>query len=204
MGLKQGFKLGGMQGLFDMAAFWTEYEDMMEFVFTGLIKGFQSQNIGDTRVKGIDLSINGRGTIFGLPMTMIAGYTYIDPVFKEFTDAIENNSSVDYNILKYRSKHTAKVDMQVSVGKLDVGLGLQQASRQEAIDAILQIIIPGLADFREDHRGYTYTNLRLRYHLDDRWTVSGLLNNAFNAEYSERPGVLAAPRNATLRLDLEL
>ncbi len=204
MGIKQGFKLGGLQGLFDVAAFWTEYEDMMEFIFTGLIKGFQSQNIGDTRVKGIDASINGRGNLWGLPTTLIAGYTFVDPRFQEFTDAIENSSSVDYNILKYRSKHTAKIDAQVTFGNLDVGLSVQQASRQEAIDAILQIIVPGLADFRQEHKGYTYTNVRLRYHLNKQWTLSGLMNNLFNAEYSERPGLLAAPRNVVFRLDLQL
>ncbi|MCB0688961.1 MAG: TonB-dependent receptor, partial [Saprospiraceae bacterium] len=135
-GIKQGFMVGEFQGMADIAAYWSEYFDMMEFVFTGPARGFQSQNIGDTRIKGIDFSLNGRGEILGIPAYLLAGYTYIDPRFQEFTERDSINSTAGYNILKYRSKHLVKFDMQTDAEKLNVGLSLQYTSNQEAVDRV--------------------------------------------------------------------
>jgi iron complex outermembrane receptor protein len=201
LGVKQGFELGEFQGFVDVAAYWSEYFDMMEFVFTGLIKGFQSQNIGDTRIKGFDSSINGKGKILGVPTLLMAGYTYIDPKFQEFSQRDSINSTATYNILKYRSKHLIKFDAQSDYRKFNVGLSVQYTSNQEAIDRVFYLFVPGLEKFRESHRGYALTDLRMLYDFTDHLTLSVQCRNLFNVEYSERPGLLAAPRNMTFRID---
>ncbi len=204
VGVKQGFEVDGFQGFADLALYWSEYQDMMEFVFTGLIEGFQSQNVGDTRIRGLDFSVNGGGQVLGLESALTAGYTYIDPRFQDFTERDSLASSVDYNILKYRSKHLIKFDFQTGGKKLKAGISLQRNSHMEAVDAIFELFVPGLQEFRRTHRGYTVTDLRLTYQLSDQLRCTALLKNALNNEYSVRPGLLAAPRNVTLRLDLEL
>ena len=204
VGIKQGFKMGDFQGFVDAAAYWSEYFDMMEFVFTGLIKGFQSQNIGDTRIKGLDCSLSGKGSILGVPAVLLAGYTFIDPKFQDFTVRDSMNSTADYNILKYRSKHLIKFDGQTAFDKFNIGLSVQYTSNQEAIDRVFYLFVPGLEAFRESHRGYALTDLRLLYSFSDHVTLSTQCRNLFNVEYSERPGLLAPPRSITMRLDFQL
>ncbi len=204
VGIKQGFQISEFQGMLDVAAYWSEYFDMMEFVFTGLIDGFQSQNIGDTRISGIDVSISGEGKIGDINNRLVAGYTYIDPVYQDFTTRIELSSSVDYNILKFRSKHQFKVDLQSDLKLFSAGVSFQYVSNIEAIDAIFQVVVPGLKDFRETHKGYAVTDLRLIYRLSQGIRFTGLLRNVFNAEYSIRPGLLADPQNFALRCDVQL
>ena len=200
VGVKQGFEKGGFQGLADLAFYWSEYQDMMEFVFTGLIEGFQSQNVGDTRIRGIDASLSGSGKLLGLNTSLLAGYTYIDPVFKNFTERDSLASSVDFNILKYRSKHQFKVDIQSGGEKFNVGLSVLRTSEMIAIDAIFALFVPGLDEFRAAHKGYTLVNLRTSYDINKNWSATLLVKNLFNSEYSVRPGLLEAPRNLTLRL----
>ncbi len=204
LGVKQGFEKGDFQGLADLSLYWSEYQDMMEFVFTGLIDGFQSQNIGDTRIRGLDFSLSGKGKIWGLETNLLAGYTFVDPIFQDFTARDSLASSVDFNILKYRSKHQFKVDVQTGGKKLDLGLSFLRTSEMVAIDAVFTLFVPGLTEFRESHQGYTLINLRSTYHLNDKWSCTLLLKNVFNSEYSVRPGLLEAPRNLTLRLNASL
>ena len=204
VGIKQGFEIGAFQGLADLSLYWSEYQNMMEFVFTGLIDGFQSQNIGDTRISGLDFSLNAGGKIWGLNTNVLAGYTYVDPIFQDFTELDSLRSSADFNILKYRSKHQFKIDLQTGSDKLQVGVSTLRTSEMVAIDAIFALFVPGLPDFRQSHKGYTLTSVRATYHFTPSISCTLLLNNVFNTEYSVRPGLLDAPRNLTLRFNTEL
>ena len=134
LGVKQGFKLSGWNGYIDVAGFWTEYREMMEFTFgfynpttfesldlkdsadaafvyqyavqhpgkfTDLV-GFQSQNIGNAEITGVDITITGAGKLFGLPTTLLAGYTYTNPIDLnvKVNDSLKSTKA---NILKYRT-----------------------------------------------------------------------------------------------------
>ena len=204
IGIKQGFEKGRFQGLADLALYWSEYQDMMEFVFTGLIEGFQSQNVGDTRISGLDFSLSGTGKVMGLNTNILAGYTYIDPIFKDFTERDSLSSSTDINILKYRSKHQFKIDCQTGGEKFQVGFSVLRTSEMVAIDAIFALFVPGLNEFRESHKGFTLVDFRTSYDINPNWSITFLLKNLFNSEYSVRPGLLEAPRNLTLRLNATL
>ncbi|NND09276.1 MAG: TonB-dependent receptor [Saprospiraceae bacterium] len=204
IGIRQGFKISKFTGLLDVAAYWSEYFDMMEFIFTGLIEGFQSQNVGDTRIRGFDISLNGSGHIIQMPVVLLAGYTYIDPTFQNFTKNDSLSSTSSQNILKYRSRHLWKLDAQFGGNKLQMGLSVQHTSNVEAIDAIFELFIPGLQKFRQQHRGNTTTDVRLIYGITEKLKATLLMRNVLNEEYSVRPGILAAPRNLSLRLDCSL
>jgi outer membrane receptor protein involved in Fe transport len=214
LGIKQGFQIASFEGFFDLSAFLMKYSNMMEFNLAGL--GFRSTNIGETEIKGFEISVAGRGRIWGQPFNLISGYTYIDPRFLDFDPTPippgepgtigqinANNSSLKTdNILKYRSKHTFKLDLETSIQDFSVGLESFYNSKIEAIDAAFLLIVPGLANFRQnDDKGVLLFNVRTAYRINDNFKVSFIAGNIFNNLYAARPGLMDAPRNLTLRLD---
>ncbi|MEO1628636.1 MAG: TonB-dependent receptor, partial [Bacteroidota bacterium] len=124
VGIKQGFKISNWTGYVDASVFWTEYDNMMEFRLTQVFPqpAFQSLNVGGTRIKGYEVSIAGQGSVGQVDLSVLGGYTYLDPKFQEFTEDELYSSSVDYNILKYRSKHSAKLDVQAEYRRWSLGV----------------------------------------------------------------------------------
>ncbi len=201
LGLKQGFKISDWYGFADFSAFWTEYSNMMEFTFLG-INGFQSKNIGNTVIKGYDVNFAADGRLWGMPTTLLAGYTYIDPKFKNFTVDDNNSSSADYNILKYRFKHSVKFDIEPQYRGFSLGLSCIYNSNMEAIDQVFNVFIKGVKDFRATHdNGFTILGLRVAYAFNNGLKTSILLNNLLNTEYTWRPAKLEAPRNVSIRIE---
>lgn len=220
LGIKQGFKVGELEGYLDIAAFLMRFEDMIEFnaVRNAMLgTAFSATDIGDTEIKGIEISLAGRGKIFGLQTSFIGGYTYVDPRFGQFdntpigtgerTIAQVNatNSTSNENILKYRSKHNFKMDLETQVSNLSIGLAAFYSSKVEAMDFLLAWVVPGLANyFVEDNdlnKGYTLFNGRLAYQFNEHIKASLILENIFNIEYFIRPALLENPRNLTARVD---
>ena len=209
LGFKQGLRLGGWSGFFDAAVFWQEYDNMMEFVATidpNLNFGFQSQNIGDTRIKGVDVNLNGAGRIMGLETTALIGYTFIDPTYRTFTEIDSLSSSARRNVLKYRFNHTFKFDVETGTDIWRVGLSIRYNSFMENIDAILEdIVVPGLKAYRAmNDTGFTIVDVRGSYRINSWLRVHLIANNILNKEFSLRPGLLEAPRNITCRLDFNI
>lgn len=218
LGIKQGFKIGKWQGFIDLAGFWSEYEDMMEFQaskdpsFFGT--AFQIQNIGNTRISGLDASIAGEGNIGPVEIQLIAGYTLLFPTYKDFGDSTKQAeiikfSTSDQNILKYRNRHTIKFDGQATFKGISAGVTFQYLSFMEAIDAFLEgednsSFNPRtkIYHFRQKHNtGSVVLNARVAYQIAKFVKVSFLMNNVMNSEFAIQPGKLEAPRNYTLRAD---
>lgn len=219
VGLKQGFKVGAWKGFLDLAAFHQEYEDMMEFRFQrSLATGFQSQNIGAATISGAELSVTGQAELGRVQLTYLGGYLFIDPRYKDFDlspiqPGIEpsigqlnaNNASSQEDILKYRSRHSFKWDVQAEWPKFSAGLSYRFGSHQESVDPLLLFAIPGLIAFREENNtGFQVLDLRVAYRIMPEMKVSLLANNILNEVYSVRPGLLEPIRNIALRLDWTL
>lgn len=216
IGIKQGVKVNNWSGYLDVAAFWSEYDNMMEYTFDFSQFGFQSQNVGGTVIKGIDFSIAGEGKFNEVTLYLLGGYTYIDPKFKQYdplgdditqvadTEGKANarGSSADYNILKYRNKHTAKMDIEVKYQSLSVGISGLYVSHMEAIDNIFEQTIPGLKQNRiDDTNGSKVFDFRVAYEFNNHMKFAFLLNNILNETYTLRPAFMEAPRNVTVRFD---
>jgi len=202
LGLRQGFSLGGYQGYLDFASFWSRYNNMTDFSFVEQDEGagFQAQNIGDTDIKGFEVFIGGNSTFFTIPVTITGGYTYIDPTFDDFNETIQQSSSSSENILKYRSKHNFKIDMEGKYGDFSLGTAFNATSHMVAIDGLLSAFAT-IGDFRSfDNDGYRTLDLRTSYTYD-HFRLSLLLQNALNEQYTVRPGLLEAPRNFGIRLE---
>jgi outer membrane receptor protein involved in Fe transport len=213
IGIKQGFKVGEFQGFVDVAAFWTEYRNMMEFLFagdlypkTGAPFSFQSRNVGNTRIKGIEASVAGQGKVGNLTASTLVGYTYIDPKFIDFQLKDTLLATANYNVLKYRYRHTFKFDFEINHPKFMIGAALIANSRMESVDRALDIL-GGLTNsyikaYRETHNtGFSTLDIRAAYKFTPKVKLTLIGANILNEEYSYRPGLVEAPRNIQARVD---
>ena len=205
IGLKQGFKISNWNGFLDVAAFLMEYNNMMEFSFVNAqVIGFQSQNVGNTRISGLETSIAGQGEIGKVKTSVLAGYTYSNPVYQDFSPDDTLASSVNYNVLKYRFRHTGKLDIEGSYKGISLGVAMLYTSYMEAIDRVFNAVIPSVEEYRTaNQQGTLITNIRASYQITDNFKASFICNNLFNNELMLRPGLLEAPRNIGLRLDVK-
>jgi len=209
LGIRQRWKFFNIVGYSDISIFQSEYKDMIEFVlkFDKNIY-FTSVNLANTIIKGVELTSGFSGKIKNVDLSFIGGYYYIDPKYKEFTDEIKRNSSVDYNILKYRYKETFKFDAEISYKNFSIGFGSSYNSFMEAVDKIFELNLKGLPlgvkQYRErNNKGQNIYRMRIGY----KYRKIGLqlnIDNLFNEEYSVRPGLMEAPRSFTFSLSFSL
>jgi outer membrane receptor protein involved in Fe transport len=201
--VKQGFKIGGLQGFADVALFQSEYTNMMEFQASKLgFLAFQSQNSGDTRIKGIETSIAATGKLGEITPSFLIGYTYIDPKYRDFTPAAKLSSTADtVNVLKYRIKHNVKFDAQVDYKKVALGASFQYNSYMTAIDKLLEFITKSKNYRSINNKGFKILDIRASFEPIEKLKFTFIAANILNEEYSFRPGILDAPRNVSLRLD---
>ena len=148
VGVKQGFKIGGFKGFVDVAAFYTKYQNMIEFVFniykpggaTGIFyqdvayAGFKSQNIGEALITGYETSVSGTGKIGPVNVTVFSGYTYMNPVNPNFDPTKDSLGLPGVKTLKYRSKHLIKNDIQFDYKFISFGYSTRFQSKTENID----------------------------------------------------------------------
>ena len=203
IGIKQGFKVSEWNGFLDIAAFLMEYDNMMEFSFVNAqIIGFQSQSVGNTRISGFETSIAGQGEIGKVKTSILAGYTYSNPVYQDFSLSDTLASSVNYNVLKYRFRHTGKLDIEGNFKGVSLGVAMLYTSYMEAIDRVFNAVIPSVQAYRAaNQNGALITNIRVSYQISEQFKASFICNNLLNKELMLRPGLLEAPRNIGLRID---
>lgn len=218
VGLRQGVQIGKFNGFVDIAGFWMEYKNMMEFTFNsydtvtylpstnpGSKPGFQTQNVSNARIYGVDIAFLGQGKILGVNTTVSAGYTYSNPVVLG-NDSIYNlTKSTDDPILKYRFHHSVKIDVEFAYKKFSTGLNFMYNSNMVNIDAFLEagLVMKGLKEYRIEHnKGYSLFDWRISYKLGNESKIAVIVNNLFNAEVMWRPGDVSAPRNIALQYSL--
>ena len=160
-GFKQGLRVGGFQGFLDVAGFYQEYDNFIEFTFgqwgnpfvdplAG--NGFRSLNTGSSRVTGWETSLMGRATWGETTLDVLAGYTYTNPVsltpdylYSVTTNAAGdtvggasyNNTSLDTTgqVLKYRSQNLVRFDAELRRGPWFLGASARYQSALQNIDA---------------------------------------------------------------------
>ena len=163
VGIKQGLKFGKLQGYLDLAGFWQEYQNTIEYMFgiwhplttpqaLGSSAGFKFLNTGNSRVLGLDLSFTGLAKISKKSeVVFMAGYNYIVPktLTPDYVYAIDslnrvfsyNTTSLDstQGILKYRFLHNVKADIEFTFfKKLGIGLSAKYFSKIINMDAIIK------------------------------------------------------------------
>jgi iron complex outermembrane receptor protein len=172
--IKQGFKLGPIGGYLDIAGFYQDYENTIEYLFgvwdmNVAPLGFKFLNTGKTRVKGLDVSlIVGTAKKQDWQITVLAGYTYTLPQSLEpdkiyATDSAPagprplsyNSTSMDSTgqILKYRYQHSGKADLDVTYKNLSFGYSIRFYGSMKNIDDAFELmeeltaLVPQFANF---------------------------------------------------------
>jgi iron complex outermembrane receptor protein len=157
LGIKQGFKVSKFYGYLDVALFYQEYHNTIEYLFgfwdstyTFAYAGFKFVNTGKSKISGVDISVNGQAKISkDFEIYSLFGYTYVMPVTLEpdlifakdynpggKTEFSYNSTSVDPSrkILKYRFIHTLKIDMEFVYKKFSMGFSAKYFSKIENLD----------------------------------------------------------------------
>ena len=163
IGIKQGLKLGGVMGYLDIAGFWQEYQNTIEYMFgiwhpitsvetMGSSAGFMFLNTGESRVVGLDASFSGAANLSKKSqLTFLLGYNYIVPTtltpdYEYAQDSVGrvfsyNTTSLDpkQKILKYRFLHNVKLDAEYTYNKkFSFGMSGKYFSKIVNMDAIIE------------------------------------------------------------------
>jgi len=230
IGIKQGFKIGSFMGFLDAAAFWQQYQNTIELIYGqwgryqvvpgvyNTIPGFEYLNTGPTRVKGIDISIEGEGNITkDLKIDFLGGYTYtvpqaLNPSLIFATDS--SNTKMSYNstssntannILKYRFQNIGKIDIELKYKTCFAGGDWVYYSFMQNIDEAFYTLSStadyGVAEYRTEHStGINVFNARIGKDLSKKLKAAFVMNNALNLSYSLRPLKIEPPRTFAIRV----
>lgn len=229
VGIKQIVLLGQWKAMFDIAGFVNAYTNMTEFAF-GVFKpdtmavlqttnpsalnylynwvGFQAQNAERARITGLEFSMNSTGQIGEFEVLTLIGYTYMNPISLNRDPAyLATFSDTTGSMLKYRFKHLAKADIELTYHKFGLGISGRYNSFMRNIDVAFEDgvlgteILVGMAKYRAQfNRGVPVFDVRLNYTFSERLKCNVILNNFTNAEYVSRPGAVQAPRNFVIQL----
>ena len=137
-----------------------------------------------------------------------------EPVFidGEYIDSLTyTNSSSDPTILKYRYRHIAKTDIELTYKKLSLGNSLRYNDFMKNIDKIfteeaLEIIgISGINEARKKFKsGDFIIDVRLGYQLNNTVKFGFVINNLLNQEYMTRPATMMPPRTFAFQCNLKI
>jgi iron complex outermembrane receptor protein len=234
-GIKQGFKFGKFFGYADIAGFIQNYENTIEYLF-GIWDfgatppaGFKFVNTGDSRVTGIDLSIQGIAKINDRQkLTFMFGYTYImpislDPDYVYSTDLFGNELSYnstslnpELQILKYRFLHNIKADLEYTHNKLAIGATFKYFSKLENLDKAIEDFenytlstgtnqpIMYMNYFNNNNSGHPIVDARISYSLNKQHKIAIISANLLNRVYSLRPLRAEAPRTVMVQYSYKL
>jgi iron complex outermembrane receptor protein len=210
VGLKQGVLIGKTSGQADFSLFFSQNSDLIEYVFsnypdpvTGIFDfGFQATNVEQSRVYGYELEFILNRALGSINTTLSGGYTYIYPV--EFNQVTHKNTDT---YLKYRRKHSAKINLNTSYKKFELGLSLFVKSKILSIDDVFlneltrESILPGFYGYwLENNTGYLMIDGNLGFKINEVLNLSLAVKNITNTEYMGRPGDIQPHRNFSLRL----
>ncbi len=222
IGAKQVVLIGNWKALIDVAGFWNEYNDMIEFTFgvynpPGSVLsldpndpmyilnwvGFKAINAEKARITGIEATITSEGQINNFELRTLVGYTYMNPISLNNDPEYRNTfSDTTTNMLKYRYNHMFKGDIEVGYRDFSVGISCRYTSFMRNIDAVFEQplvggeqILRGLGEYRQlNNKGLAVVDVRVGYKLNEKVRLSFIVNNVFNTEYVSRPGAIQPPR----------
>ena len=234
IGLKQGFKFSKFYGYFDIAGFYQEYTNTIEYLFgfwdiQFAPAGFKFINTGSSKVSGVDISLTGQAKATkDIEVNVLFGYTYVLPVTLDpsLVFAIDDrNNPYSYNstsvnpekkILKYRFLHTVKTDLEFKFRSVSYGVSIKYFSKIENLDkAIFDFedattgneLLQNILyrDYYYEHNtGNLIFDMRLSYEFLQYHKISIISDNIFNRRYSLRLLKAEPIRSITLLYSLNI
>jgi outer membrane receptor protein involved in Fe transport len=227
VGIKQLFKIGKkFVGYADVAGFWQLYENFVEFsagnwsppTWNNEGIGFKFFNTGKSRIWGVDatifmqykikkdISIDLIGSYtYSMPQTLESGRNYGYDSFGSLNYAKTASDTSD-NILKYRIRHTVKVDLNVDIKNFYFGFTTRYYGPMENIDQffitldLANLAFDGMYDFmQQQNKGSLLLDARVSYKVKN-FKFAFIIDNLLSSTYSVRPMGVAAPRLTTIQV----
>tara|TARA_B100001029_G_C14592668_1_gene199809 strand:+ start:11 stop:481 length:471 start_codon:yes stop_codon:yes gene_type:complete len=121
-----------------------------------------------------------------------------------------SNSSSDTSVLKYRYKHIAKLDAELTYNKFSLGGSFRYNDFMKNIDAafvspLLEGYIPDIVEARNQFiNGDFIVDLRSSYQINEIAKISLIINNLLNREYMSRPADMKPPRTIALQCNIKI
>lgn len=207
-GLRQGVKIGGFKGQADLALFYSQNKDMIEFIFgvypnpDGTFSfGFRADNMEASRVYGGELEWLLTKKSNSATHNISGSYVYMYPA--EYNPISGKNTGI---MLKYRRHHSVKLHYTLQYSKFDVGMSVYVRSKLLRIDDVFlneltrEGLLPGFYDYwQTGNKGSIVADLNLGYALSEAFKLSLVAKNISNTEYIGRPGDIQPPRSLSLR-----
>ena len=237
-GFRQGFIINRKwQGFIDGAFFVQDINNMMEFTF-GIFNpetfkprqpedppgvdvfAFQSQNAGNARIVGTEVSLTAFGKLGPFIATVMSGYTYTNPYNRAGEDTTASTTSP---MLKYRNKHSVKTDIDFEAKRLTFGFNFIYKSPVVNIDRLFSeqrdpadvdpydyafrqffssMILPGYFDYRiaNADKPLFMVDARIGFKFSEQLRISVIVKNVMNTLYVGRPGDMLPPRRFEVQL----
>jgi outer membrane cobalamin receptor len=232
VGVKQYFRIGGWKGMFDLAGFYMQFNDMVEYIFrNGVVR---ATNIATGVIPGVEANLVFGGKIGAVTIEGNIGYTYIYPYDPGGNKNLDGDASINLTNptpaqsvlffglvngsipdrpyrLKYRNDHMVRSTLSGSYR----GFGLTAIFRYNStplnVDKLFSITnAPGSREFRADHQNdQILLDLMLAKEFKLRKEFkSAMLSfhvfNVLNREYTTFPGILGAQRSFALQYKMTL
>jgi outer membrane receptor protein involved in Fe transport len=210
VGIRQGLKTEYFTGQIDLAIFYLQNNDLIEYIF-GIYRnpgaqtfsfGFRADNIEASRVYGLELEWMLSNRFGAVVNTLNGGYVFMHPV--EFNPFTGKNTDL---MLKYRRKHSVKLNWNSNYKKIDAGFSINVRSKILRIDDVFlneltrEGLLPGFYDYwQTGNKGHVLVDLQLGYNISEKLNLSFVAKNLLNEEYIGRPGDIQPQRNFSIRL----
>lgn len=209
-GIRQGLKTEYFTGQIDLALFYSQNKDLIEYIF-GIYRnpgaqtfsfGFRADNIEASRVYGLELEWMLSNRIGNVVNSFNGGYVFMHPV--EFNPYTGKNTDL---MLKYRRKHSLKLHWNSNYKKIDAGFSIYVRSKILRIDDVFlseltrEGLLPGFYNYwQTGNKGHLLLDLQLGYNISENLNLSFVAKNLLNEEYIGRPGDIQPQRNFSVRL----
>jgi outer membrane receptor protein involved in Fe transport len=235
LGFQQQFKSKNNKynGLFDVAFYWQEYRNLVDFGGTtdstsSALINLRAQNISKARIAGWDISLKNNinfnpknslylniGYVYAFPVELNPSFLspnfdnstlkgYLKNMFKYVTKQI---GGIDfYQVLRYRNRHLLTIDLEYNLlNKITLGTDIRYYSNFEGFDQVF-LGIAGVPDYlgSDDRtKGAWIFNARAFYHFSKKHSLGVIVKNLSNKEYWLRVGRLEQPMSLTMQYRME-
>jgi outer membrane receptor for ferrienterochelin and colicins len=184
----------GEFGTFDIAAFRSDFDNLIEVVPTveGDALQFQWRNVAEARIQGVETSL--KIGLFDGGLQYNLGYTYVWP-----------EDLTLHDILKYRPRHIFYTTLSGRVDPFHASVDFRYVSRVDRVDDILGNY--GIVPDAEERTEIIVTDFRLGADFTlgkSSFSVTASVNNAFQYNYVELIGNMMPPRTYMLVLEVRM
>ena len=106
-----------------------------------------------------------------------------------------------YGVLRYRFRHTLKLDVSAKYKRFSLGANMAYYSYVDNVDEVFKVLIPGVSEDRNalNYNGAFILNLRAAYTVTEKINFNFIVENVFNNDYALRLAKPNAPRSFTFQ-----